>query len=69
VNTVNEWDDSLDMPAPCQPIGCDNGYHLPGCVFDDEPVTAYEAHSTRVVVETVRPDEDFGDGVKEPSPS
>jgi len=21
------------MPAPCQPIGCDNGYHLPGCVF------------------------------------
>lgn len=19
---------------PCQPIGCDNGYHLPGCVFE-----------------------------------
>lgn len=22
-----------EMTAPCQPIGCDNGYHLPGCVF------------------------------------
>lgn len=31
---VNEWDDSLDMPAPCQPIGCDNGYHVPGCFYE-----------------------------------
>jgi hypothetical protein len=35
---VNEVDDSLSEPgypvyAPCQPIGCDNGHHLPGCVF------------------------------------
>lgn len=21
------------MPEPCQPIGCDNGHHLPGCVY------------------------------------
>lgn len=21
------------MPDPCQPIGCDNGIHLPGCTF------------------------------------
>lgn len=26
------------MPDPCQPIGCDNGIHLPGCVFDEPPV-------------------------------
>jgi hypothetical protein len=37
---VNEVDDSLSEPgypayAPCQPIGCDNGYHLPGCVEAD----------------------------------
>lgn len=30
---VNEWDDSTDSPAPCRPIGCDNGFHLPGCVY------------------------------------
>ena len=25
---------SGDIPGtPCQPIGCDNGYHLPGCVY------------------------------------
>lgn len=34
----NEVDDSLSdgdhiVYAPCQPIGCDNGYHLPGCVY------------------------------------
>lgn len=23
------------MPDPCQPIGCNNGIHLPGCVFDE----------------------------------
>lgn len=21
-------------PEPCQPIGCDNGYHLPGCIYE-----------------------------------
>jgi len=33
VSAINEWDDSTQAPAPCQPIGCDNGYHLPGCYF------------------------------------
>jgi hypothetical protein len=23
------------MPDPCQPIGCDNGHHLPGCSYAD----------------------------------
>lgn len=27
------YDEAFDMPEPCQPIGCDNGYHLPACVF------------------------------------
>lgn len=31
--TINEWDDSIEAPAPCQPIGCDNGYHVPGCYY------------------------------------
>lgn len=22
------------MPEPCQPIGCDNGYHIRGCAYD-----------------------------------
>lgn len=22
------------LPEPCQPIGCDNGYHIPGCYFE-----------------------------------
>jgi len=35
---INEVDDSLSdedgiVYAPCQPIGCDNGFHLPGCVY------------------------------------
>lgn len=30
---VNEWDDSSEAPAPCQPIGCDAGLHLPGCYW------------------------------------
>lgn len=35
---TNEIDDSLSEPgttvyAPCQPIGCDNEMHLPGCVY------------------------------------
>lgn len=26
------------MDEPCQPIGCDNGYHLPGCTLvNDAP--------------------------------
>lgn len=40
---INEWDDSLGIPAPCQPIGCDNGNHLPGCWYaaaEDVPTTA-----------------------------
>jgi hypothetical protein len=24
-----------DMAEPCQPIGCDNGFHLPGCTYAD----------------------------------
>ena len=24
----------VEFPQPCQPIGCDNGYHLPGCFFE-----------------------------------
>jgi len=23
------------IPSPCQPIGCDGGYHLPGCEQED----------------------------------
>lgn len=30
---INEWDDSVGDLAPCRPIGCDNGFHLPGCAF------------------------------------
>lgn len=27
---------SGDIPGtPCQPIGCDNGHHLPGCVYEE----------------------------------
>lgn len=22
------------LPGPCQPIGCDNGIHVPGCPFE-----------------------------------
>ena len=22
------------VPAPCQPIGCDGGYHIPGCELE-----------------------------------
>lgn len=31
--------DANEFPEPCQPIGCDNGYHLSGCFFAavDEP--------------------------------
>jgi hypothetical protein len=27
------------MPGPCQPIGCDNGYHLPGCPYEQTDAT------------------------------
>ena len=49
---VNEIDDSLSEPgypvyAPCQPIGCDAGHHLSGCVYaetdDDVPPNAGSA--------------------------
>lgn len=30
---INEWDDSIGDLAPCQPIGCDAGMHLPGCAY------------------------------------
>jgi hypothetical protein len=30
VATGDEWP---GMPEPCQPIGCDNGIHLPGCPY------------------------------------
>ena len=42
VQAVSDWqeldgivpDDGLaGMPEPCQPIGCDNGYHVPGCTY------------------------------------
>lgn len=26
-------DEETDLPEPCQPIGCDNGIHLPGCWY------------------------------------
>lgn len=28
-----EWVAAEDVDEPCQPIGCDNGYHLPGCTY------------------------------------
>ncbi|MFI7547231.1 hypothetical protein [Actinoplanes sp. NPDC049599] len=31
------------MPNPCQPIGCDNGHHLPGCTYADETEAADHA--------------------------
>lgn len=37
---TQDWDYLEYMP--CQPIGCDNGIHLPGCQFekidDDEEI-------------------------------
>lgn len=35
---INEWDDSIGDLAPCQPIGCDAGFHLPGCAFAEADV-------------------------------
>lgn len=45
---IDDISDLLDEddygPPPCQPIGCDNGYHRPGCVYaemdEDVPATA-----------------------------
>lgn len=31
---INGDPSETDYPDPCQPIGCDNGYHLAGCVFE-----------------------------------
>jgi hypothetical protein len=27
------YHDEDQAPEPCQPIGCDHGYHLPGCAY------------------------------------
>jgi len=34
--SINEWYDSLEIPTPCQPIGCDNEIHLRGCYYDSD---------------------------------
>lgn len=51
---VNEVDDSLSMEdvivfAPCQPIGCDNGHHLPNCYYasSDAEADAVKDEETR----------------------
>lgn len=31
--TAQIW--PVEEAEPCQPIGCDNGYHLPGCMFTE----------------------------------
>jgi len=33
LTSIAELGDDDGTPGPCQPIGCDNGYHLSGCVF------------------------------------
>ena len=35
--------DVMGMPEPCQPIGCDNGYHIRGCFYHsvDRDVAQY----------------------------
>lgn len=33
VVTAPPEDPDGEMPPPCQPIGCDNGYHLSGCYY------------------------------------
>jgi hypothetical protein len=46
----DDEDDGLDgMPAPCQPIGCDNGFHLPDCTYAavDEPDPAEVRRAAR----------------------
>lgn len=35
--------DDDEMPEPCQPIGCDNGYHLPGCCYAASDQTPSDA--------------------------
>ncbi|GIE30001.1 DNA helicase [Actinoplanes italicus] len=32
----NTQDDEDGVPGPCQPIGCDNGFHLPRCFYAGE---------------------------------
>jgi hypothetical protein len=72
---INEWDDSVEMPAPCQPIGCDNGHHLSGCTYeiadgpdwengDDDPAdgpTSLDTGATRPQPETSGGDAHCGD--------
>jgi hypothetical protein len=31
--TVPETSET-ELPGPCQPIGCDNGIHIPGCYYE-----------------------------------
>lgn len=41
-----------DVEEPCQPIGCDNGYHLPGCPYidvDEEPLEITEKMALGIV--------------------
>lgn len=33
------FDPERYIPEPCQPIGCDNGYHLPGCWYSGTDAT------------------------------
>lgn len=37
MNEIDYW----GIPEPCQPIGCDSGFHLTGCVYAevDEEIT------------------------------
>lgn len=46
-----------EVPEPCQPIGCDNGYHLPGCAFaevDAAEDTDQRAHAEQRAFDAVR---------------
>lgn len=31
IDWTRVYEDAVGIPEPCQPIGCDNGYHLLGC--------------------------------------
>lgn len=42
-------------PEPCHPIGCDNGYHLPGCVFEEKaPITSWWTISGQALMDALR---------------
>jgi hypothetical protein len=49
--TLEEWFAEFgdhEMPPPCQPIGCDIGYHFDWCVYKnvDTPPEDMEAQSS-----------------------